>query len=138
MENYVIQSSIVLQVTLELPYQRLEDVFVNALEGGSNYWYYLSDEAIDIIRSKVSKEEDGCISTAMLKAIMRGASVPVNYIENESEVLGVISMLTLKDSLQKCAEERPDLIQDVLDENDDANTADCIFQYLVLDTIDFA
>lgn len=126
---------------LALPYERLEDVFVNALEGGSNYWYYLTDEAISIIRSKVSKEEEEFITTAMLKAIMRGASVPVNshvirYSEDD-EVFGVISMMTLKDRLQKCAEERPDLIQDVLDANDDANTADGIFQYLVLNEITF-
>lgn len=127
-----------LQIKLKLSYERLEDVFVGALEGGSNYWYFLSDKAIDIIREKVSKDEDKYLSTAMLKAIMRGAQVPINYAENEDEVLGVISLLTLRDSLQKCAEERPDLIQAVIDENDDACTADCIFQYLVLDTIDFA
>jgi hypothetical protein len=56
-------------VEREVPRQVIEDVFVTALEGGSNYWYFLPDEAIDLIRKAVPKSVDPYQSTAISKAI---------------------------------------------------------------------
>ena len=64
----------------------LEDVFVTALEGGSNYWYYLPEESIKAIRKAVPKSEDPYLSTAILKAILdHDVKVPINDAENEDE-----------------------------------------------------
>jgi len=38
-----------------VPREVLENVCVTALEGGSNYWYYLSDGAVKLIRKAVPK-----------------------------------------------------------------------------------
>lgn len=123
------------QVKLTLTYQRLEDTIVNALEGGSNYWYYLSDSAIKNIRKYVSKDEDAYLSTAILKAVARGAEVEINDYENESEVIGVFSKATIAERINKFAQEQSGHFMDIMNENDDATTADVLFQYLVLGEI---
>jgi hypothetical protein len=79
----------------------LEDVFVTAIEGGSNYWYFLSDHAIAKIRRAVPKEEDECISTAILKAILdHDVKVEINDADDEDEVIGVITRGTMQSRLQ--------------------------------------
>lgn len=123
------------QVKLTLTYQRLEDTIVNALEGGSNYWYYLSDSAIKNIRKYVSKDEDAYLSTAILKAVARGAEVEINDYENESEVIGIFSKATIAERINKFAQEQSGHFMDIMNENDDATTADVLFQYLVLGEI---
>ena len=126
-----------LKIELGLPLERLEDIFVGALEGGSNYWYWMDEDAVTAIRSAVPKSEDPYLSTATFKAVMRGVSVPIRDYENQHEVLGHISMDTMPARLAKCGKESPHLIMEVLNENDDASTADAIFQYLTMGEIIF-
>lgn len=59
-----------MEVKINISREVLEDVFVTALEGGSNYWYFLPDHSIEAIRRAVPKEEDPYLSTAILKAIL--------------------------------------------------------------------
>lgn len=88
----------------EIPRQVIEDVLVTALEGGSNYWYYLPDRSIDAILKAVPKEVDPYLSTAISKAILdHGVEVAICDVENDDEELGVISMKTLQERLQKLA-----------------------------------
>lgn len=117
----------------------LENVFVTALEGGSNYWYYLSDEAVEIIRSFVPKSEDEYLSTAILKAIERGAVIPINDAENEDEVIGELSMDKIATMLQKLYDD--DSYSSSLDleieGNGDAYSSDIVFQYLAMGEVAF-
>ena len=79
----------------------LEDVFVTALEGGSNYWYYLPEESIKAIRKAVPKSEDPYLSTAILKAILdHDVKVLVNDAEDEDELIGMITRGTMQSRLQ--------------------------------------
>ena len=121
-----------LNIELSLPLERLEDIFVGALEGGSNYWYWMGEDAVTAIRSAVPKSEDPCLSTATFKAVMRGVSVPIRDFENTKDVLGYISLDTMEERLKKCGADYPHIILEVLNEEDDANTADAIFQYLTM------
>lgn len=117
----------------------LENVFVTALEGGSNYWYYLSEEAVEIIRSFVPKSEDEYLSTAILKAIERGAVIPINDAENEDEVIGELSMDKIATMLQKLYDD--DSYSSSLDleieGNGDAYSSDIVFQYLAMGEVAF-
>ena len=112
----------------------LEDVFVTALEGGSNYWYFLPDHSIEAIRKAVPKEEDPYLSTAILKAILdHDVKVAVNDAESEDEVIGVITRGTMQARLQMLAdsEERWALERHMREEGD-AGSADVVFQYLTM------
>ena len=116
--------------------QVLEDIFVTALEGGSNYWYYLSEEAIKLIRKAVPKSEDPYLSTAILKAIEKGVEVPINDAEDEDEVIGTISLKTMKERLQKLADSKNrDALVSHINENGDGDSADIVLQYLAFGEI---
>jgi hypothetical protein len=114
----------------------LEDIFVTALEGGSNYWYYLSEEAIKLIRKAVPKSEDPYLSTAILKAIETGVEVPINDAEDEDEVIGTISLKTMNERLQKLAESKNrDALVSHINEDGDGDSADIVLQYLAFGEI---
>ena len=114
----------------------LEDIFVTALEGGSNYWYYLSEEAIKLIRKAVPKSEDPYLSTAILKAIEKGVEVPINDAEDEDEVIGTISLKTMNERLQKLADSKNrDALVSHINENGDGDSADIVLQYLAFGEI---
>lgn len=112
----------------------LEDVFVSAIEGGSNYWYFLSDHAIAKIRRAIPKSEDPYIATAMLKAILdHDVKVEINDADNEDEIVGVVTRGTMQSRLQLLAESnnRWALEQHIREEGD-ADSADIVFQYLAM------
>ena len=112
----------------------LEDVFVTALEGGSNYWYYLPEESIKAIRKAVPKEEDPYLSTAILKAILdHDVKVAINDAEDEDEVVGVITRGTMQARLQMLADSELKWALDAhIKEEGDAESADVVFQYLAM------
>lgn len=114
----------------------LEDIFVTALEGGSNYWYCLSMDAAKLIRAVVPKKEDPYLSTAILKAIERGVEIPINDAEDESYVVGAISMKTMKERIQKLADSpnKWALVKHINGEGD-GDSADVVFQYLAMGEI---
>lgn len=117
----------------------LENVFVTALEGGSNYWYYLSDDAVNIIRSYVPSGVEKCLSVAIFMAIELGAEVPINDAQDEDEVLGELSMQNIATRLQKLYDD--DTYSSSLDleirGDGDAYSSDVVFQYLVMGEVVF-
>jgi len=112
----------------------LEDVFVTALEGGSNYWYYLPAESIIAIRKAVPKSEDPYLSTAILKAILdHDVKIAINDAENEEEVIGVITRGTMQARLQLLSDSNERwALEAHMREEGDAGSADVVFQYLTM------
>jgi hypothetical protein len=122
-----------IKIEKEIPRQVLEDIFVTAIEGGSNYWYFLSDDAIAKIRKAVSVESEPYLSVAISKAILDfGVDVPINDAENEREVLGTISKETMQDRLQLLSDDAhyKYSLESELNEEGDAYSSDIVFQYL--------
>lgn len=129
-----------IKIEIIVPRQVLENVFVTALEGGSNYWYYLSNDAIKLIRKAVPKEEDPYLSTAILKAILdHDVEVPINDAENEEEVLGYISKKTLQERIQKLYNDDSLkwALQHEIDNCGDADSSDIVFQYMAMGEVVF-
>jgi hypothetical protein len=112
----------------------LEDIFVTALEGGSNYWYYLPEDSIVAIRKAVPKSEDPYLSTAILTAILdHDVKVAINDAENEDEVVGVITRGTMQARLQLLADSKSKwALEAHIKEEGDAESADVVFQYLAM------
>ena len=112
----------------------LEDIFVTALEGGSNYWYYLPEDSIASIRKAVPKSEDPYLSTAILKAILdHDVKVAINDAENEDEVVGIITRGTMQARLQLLADSKNKwALEAHIKEEGDAESADVVFQYLAM------
>lgn len=123
----------------EVKKETLENIFVTALEGGSNDWYWLTDDTVAKVRKYVSRKEEPALSMAVFKAVMdHGVIVQVHdndfMAENEPDCLGELNLNTIKERLQKLAND-PNysyaLMQE-LDETGDAATSDVVFQYLVM------
>jgi hypothetical protein len=123
-----------MKVEIEISRDVLEDVFVTAIEGGSNYWYFLSDDAIERIRKAVPQSEDPYLSSAILKAILdHGVEVPINDVENEDDVIGTISATTMQERLSKLVQSSERYaIYNFVGGSGDANDADIVFQHLTM------
>jgi len=126
-------------IKLGVSRQTMENIFVTALEGGCNYWYYLSKEAVLRVRSAVPKSEEECLSVAIFRAVYdHDVEVPINDIENPSEELGVLRKSEMPLRINKMIEDgHGDAIFSEIREEGDAETSDMIFQYLVMNEIVF-
>jgi len=114
--------------------EQLENVFVTALEGGSNYWCYVSPEAVSLIRKAVSKEDDRYLASSMLKAILdHDVEVPINDADAIDDVLGYMTRDNIQHRLEKLYEDEEyrDVLSAELEGYGDAETSDTIFQYLL-------
>ena len=119
----------------------LENVFVTALEGGSNYWYFIDSNNHKKIRDAVPKSLDPFFSTAILTAILdHGVEVEVCDAENPEEVIGVLSASTMDERLSDL-EKSNDYswaLQNEEDGEGDGNSSDVVFQYLVMGEVWFS
>jgi hypothetical protein len=122
-----------IKIQIEIDESVLEDVFVTAIEGGSNYWYFLSEDAVRLIRKAIPREEESCLSVATFKAVMRGVNIPINDVENEEDIIGWISLETMADRLTDLATSGNRWALDAhINEEGDADSADIVFQYLAM------
>lgn len=128
---------VTLNKKIELTQDQIKDVIVGALEGGSNYWYYLNNRSVEAIREKVSKEENEYLSEAITDAVFRGAVVPFYDVENPNEKLGFLSKKSIEVGLQKMFDDEREEIDMVLNGEDDAETSDVILQYCVMGELVF-
>jgi hypothetical protein len=113
----------------------LENVFVTALEGGSNYWYYINARNHAAVRRAVPVDVDRYFATAMLSAILdHGVQVEVNDIENEDDILGTLSAEGIRQRLELLAADDSYswALDAETDDEGDAESSDVIFQYLVI------
>ena len=112
----------------------LENIFVTALEGGSNYWYYLPRESVFAVRSVVPKDVEECLSVAIYKAVCEeGVDVPIYDAEDEEEMLGILSMSTIPERLGELIQsDNRWALTNELDGDGDAGSSDVVFQYLVM------
>jgi len=119
-----------MSIIINLTDEEHEDLIVTAIEGGSNYWYFLSDDAVKIIKeATVRYKKDTPLSTRLWGAIKNGAVVPIYDAEDEKTKIGEISLASIEKGEQLLADKHTYYLCDILNENMDAKTADAWFQY---------
>jgi hypothetical protein len=119
----------------------LENVFVTALEGGSNYWYFIDSKNQKKIRDAVPKSTDPYFSTAILTAILdHGVEVEVCDAENPEEVIGVISAETMEERLADLEKSKDYswALQNEIDGEGDGNSSDVVIQFLTMGEVWFS
>lgn len=128
-----------IRITKPIERQTLEDVFVTALEGGSNYWYWLPESEVLKVRKAVPKSEERILSIAVFKAVYdHGIEININDLENQDELLGVISMHTIQQRLQGLSDSADSwALDEWIKGEGDANSADVVFQHIVLKEVIF-
>ena len=132
----VLDKSKDLSINIPVDNDAMENIFVTALEGGSNYWYDIQDYTLEIVRSV---EPDGPLSVATWKAIVEhGAEIDVYDAESE-DILGTLTYDSIKDRLQLINDEGQALVcmMNIITGDYDAGDADAVFQYLVMGEVAF-
>ena len=130
--------------------KRQLDLLVGALEGGSNYWYMLEDTSMVIKKGTAPKTPElieecktmgkdfaDCLVNRIWETVQSGVSVPVFDVEEEGEKLGEISKESIEKANELMIKDYSQAYADVMNENDDANTADIWFQLAVMGEVIF-
>lgn len=121
-----------INVTIDVSREVLENIFVTAIEGGSNYWCEFSDESVAIVNKAIPKTECSSFSERVFKAVYDAkVMVPIHDAE-DGELLGELNVYNLENRLQLCANYSLWAIQEEIDERGDASSSDVVFQYLVM------
>lgn len=114
----------------------MEDLFVTALEGGSDYWCQFSTKTCNTIRDAVP---NGSFSEATWKAIHEyDVKVTVKDVET-GDKLGVLTRDLIAQRMLTIHEDKGVLgcLINILNEDFDATDADVVFQYLLMGEIVF-
>jgi len=114
-------NAIQIKMTVELDRQRVVDTFINALEGGSNYW--LTSYSLG------SGEDD---SEKELQGILNGIGGMLVKENDRDEKSHVVTVKDIEAALQDMANRYPWHFKNLVDENDDAETADVLLQLAAL------
>lgn len=117
-----------MKVKIKFSDEDIVDALVGALEGGSNYWYYLPDTDM------VAKIEDKSFTEAIIIAALNGAVIPVNDLEmqeDEPEFLGNISKENIERGLKLYIEDGREFDPGEMDADD----SDVLFQFVVMGEI---
>lgn len=131
-EDFSSNIRVVRHLNMNITDQRREDMLVGALEGGSNYWCFLSDKACDII-TKYSTPPTYHIGVGIMwKAIQAGETIPIHDNEDRKTKIGELDLEAIKKGEELMLKEQPEHFANIISENDDAETADVWFQYCVL------
>lgn len=121
-----------IEVKIKIDESMLQNLFVTAIEGGSNYWYFFGSTAVE--KSEMSDESS--FSMRIWDVVMnKGEVVHVHDIEDpEGMSIGMLERGTICDRLQKLVDEDiyTHAFKDLIDENLDANSADVLFQFIAL------
>lgn len=114
--------------------QILSDLIVTALEGGSNFWYLIKDEADAEIRKYKDSNNlhNNCFSEWVFVALENGAKIQIHDIEDEENLLGTLTIESLHKATRLISEKYPAEYANMLEEDYDADSADIFFQLAVM------
>jgi len=109
-------NAIQIKMTVEVDRQRVVDTLINALEGGSDYWIrtYTFNENVDI--------------ETILQSLLNGESVLTIQEDDRDAKTYKVTVKDIEEGLQLLASKYPWHLKNLIDEKDDAETADVILQ----------
>ena len=124
-------------VEKKITQQHFESIIVGALEGGSNYWYWMVP---DEFRSQLSESTKGePLSMRIAEALYNNREFKMNVYDAEdaNELLGTVTQQTMLNALATAADIYPNHFNDLMNEYDDAETSDVLFQLATMKGIVF-
>lgn len=124
-----------MEIKLTIKDDVLVNIFVTALEGGSNYWADIATEDVDKVFRAVPHKP---FSIALYEAVMlKGMKVDVCDVD-EREVQGTLDMEKIEKRLGNLASsDHAWALFDEILERGDATSADICFQYMVMNQVVF-
>lgn len=126
--------TIIINIKKEISSEMLENVFVTALEGGSNYWYWIDNDSIRKVRELMPDKKNIPLSVAIFKAVIEyQMTIPVHDAETR-DTIGALNPISIATRLEHLANDSNYnwALDNELNDNGDAHSSDIIFQYLVM------
>lgn len=126
-----------MELKVDISNEHLTELFIMALEGGSNYWYYIDTTDISVVNKVFSPDDRQMMSTSekVVKAILEGKvpHIPIYDQEELDEVLlGHFSLDSIRNGVRKMSEENLGLLANAMMDQFDGYDADSFFQYCVM------
>lgn len=110
-------NAIQIKMTIEIDRQRIVDTLINALEGGADYW--IKSYSIGSGEDDIEKE---------LQGVLNGERTMTIQEDDRNQDSYIVTVKDIEKGLQLLAEKYPWHLKNLIDENDDAETADVILQ----------
>ena len=132
------------KIELSIPKESIEEVLVTALEGGINYWGFISGEEkleqwLDRKIKSGELKRDESIHYKWMDAMFQGCpeSITVYDVEDYTEKLGYLNLENIAKGLQLAMEDYPEVYAQHFPEydNGDVISADVLFQLMVLEDV---
>jgi hypothetical protein len=125
-----------IQIEYEVTQDMIENVIVSALEGGSNYWYFID---VADFEDDLPPKGNLALTERISEAVYKNPAfkMPVYDVEDEDDVLGYLSQKNLRRGLELCAKDYPEVFQLFTQNEIDAGDADVIFQLTVMGEVTF-
>lgn len=123
-----------LTIKMNVTRETMENIFITALEGGSNDWYFLNDKAIDIVEETVPRGINKSLAERVFESVYdKGAIIHVCDVEDhKGEPIGELNRETFQERIDYCVENFSWAIMSEINETGDALSSDVVFQCLCL------
>jgi len=141
------------EMKVNLPIESVEEVLITAMEGGSNYWYYMDEQkkSSDWLEEQIkvgNLKRNESLHFKWLDGLIQGSPYPIKIYdieevyENEEDLeqcepIGTLTMDKIKEGLKLAQTEYPKFYNQHFPEynNGDTTSADVIFQLIALGEI---
>ena len=132
---------------ITIKFEDFEHMLISALEGGSNYWYWLPEKGdsnaegmADVLKWAEDKEFEGLAPSELIaRYVWEGGCVRVTEDDAEDEhiLLWALNRTNVKRGFKVMQEKYPRHWDDLQRDNADAETADVWFQCALMGEVTF-
>ena len=109
-------------VTHSIPDERIQDLLCCALEGGSNYWYWLKEKVYPEGQTKES------LKIEFPHLPLKGGKLIFTVPEDNDGKEYTLDKAAIKKGLKIMSEKYTYCFSEIINENEDANTGDIFLQ----------
>lgn len=120
-----------IEKVIDISDQQISDQLCNALEGGSNYWYFLPDLTMLDSDTKLP------LVDRIMNALNQGKSIPIYDLEDEEIKLGDLNLKGIEKAFNIMDELFPHTLEEIIHESGDVDTGDIFLQLAVMGEIVF-
>lgn len=113
---------------VEVTNDMIENLIVNSMEGGSNYWM----EWISVPLKEGFKWDS---DNYAMQIINGEVELKIYDTEEPEEFLGILNIKTIEKGLSEMSQQYPEDFNNIINENDDAETADIFMQLAIMGEI---
>ena len=119
------------KATIEVPVQKVQDNLCSAFEGGSNYWYTITEFVKPTSMPHRSDEEGKVVYKHLDYPVNPGGALMIGDAEDPARKPVRLDVAAIQKGLDVMAEKFPRHFSNMMDENGDAITGDVLLQCCV-------